>query len=185
MKECQQTKGQSIYEHGISVWEYMDDLLEHLWSEAPPEKEWRIPTWLYQYKWKILEQLLPTHVIEQYCVFHDCGKIFCKTVDENGKMHFPDHAKVSYDTWMDIDGNEQIGRLILMDMDIHKIKDIDIDSFIKNPEAITLLLSGLSEIHSNAEMFGGINSDSFKIKWKQIDKRGKAICRKLFGDISQ
>jgi hypothetical protein len=34
-------------------------------------------------------------------------------------------------------------------------------------------------------MFGGkegIESISFKIKWKQIDKRGKAICLKLFGE---
>jgi hypothetical protein len=33
----------------------------------------------------------------------------------------------------------------------------------------------LCEIHANADMFGGINSTSFKIKFKQINKRGKAI----------
>jgi hypothetical protein len=183
MRNCEQSKGQNIYEHGLSVWEYMEDLMEHLWNETPLEKEWKIPEWIYKYKWNILENLLPAHIIEQYCVFHDCGKPFCKVVDENGKPHFPNHAQISHDIWMDMDGNEQIGKLILMDMAIHTIKDYDIDSFIKNPEAITLILSGLSEIHSNARMFGGIQSDSFKIKWKQIDKRGKAICKKLFGDI--
>ena len=44
---------------------------------------------------------------------------------------------------------------------------------------MSLLLAGLAEIHSNAEMFGGLDSVSFKIKWKQINKRGKAICKLL------
>jgi hypothetical protein len=62
------------------------------------------------------------------------------------------------------------------------MKAVEIDEFIKHPEAITLLLAGLAEVHSNAKMFGGIDSESFKIKWSQINKRGKAICRKLFGE---
>lgn len=41
--------------------------------------------------------------------------------------------------------------------------------------AKTNLIAGLSEIHANASMFGGIDSTSFKIKWKQISKRGKKI----------
>ena len=56
-----------------------------------------------------------------------------------------------------------------------------VPEFAKMPEAISLLLVALSEIHANAEMFGGIESTSFKIKWKQIDKRGNAICKLLFG----
>lgn len=30
----------------------------------------------------------------------------------------------------------------------------------------------------------GLNSTSFKIKWKQIDRRGRPICRLLFGEKS-
>jgi hypothetical protein len=67
-----------------------------------------------------------------------------------------------------------------MDMMIHTMKSGDNDEFIKHPEAITLLLAGLAEVHSNAKMFGGTDSTSFKIKWNQINKRGKAICQKLF-----
>ena len=47
-------------------------------------------------------------------------------------------------------------------------------------DACTLLLAALAEIHSNAKMFGGIDSTSFKMKWKQLDRRGKQICKKLF-----
>jgi hypothetical protein len=67
-----------------------------------------------------------------------------------------------------------------MDMMIHTMKSEDINSFIEFPEAITLLIVGLAEIHANAELFGGIESTSFKIKWKQISKKGKSICQKLF-----
>jgi len=62
-----------------------------------------------------------------------------------------------------------------MDMDIHTIKADGVEEFASRPEAISLLLTGLSEVHSNASMFGGIESTSFKIKFKQLEKRGKKI----------
>ena len=62
-----------------------------------------------------------------------------------------------------------------MDMDIHLLKADGIEEFASRPEAATLLLTSLAEIHSNAAMFGGIDSTSFKIKWKHINKRGKKI----------
>jgi hypothetical protein len=47
-------------------------------------------------------------------------------------------------------------------------------------DAITLLIAALAEVHSNASLFGGIESTSFKIKWKTIDKRGRQICKRYF-----
>lgn len=84
--------------------------------------------------------------------------------------------------WLSAGGDPQAARLMGMDMDIHALKADEIEEFCSRPEAITLLLTGLAEIHSNASMFGGIESTSFKIKWKQIDRRGKAICRHIFGE---
>lgn len=40
---------------------------------------------------------------------------------------------------------------------------------------MTLLVTALAELHSNAAMFGGIESTSFKIKWKKLDKLGKKL----------
>jgi len=62
---------------------------------------------------------------------------------------------------------------------IHTMKAKDIDNFINKEEAISLLFTGLCEIHANAELFGGIQSTSFKIKLKQINNRGKQIIKKL------
>lgn len=42
-----------------------------------------------------------------------------------------------------------------------------------------LIFAALSEIHSNAQMFGGIESVSFKTKAKQIDRRGAALTRAM------
>jgi len=68
-------------------------------------------------------------------------------------------------------------------MQIHLMKAKDVDEFCEDPSiALTLLVVGLCEVHSNAEMFGGINSVSFKIKWKQINKRGNAIIKKILGE---
>jgi hypothetical protein len=64
-------------------------------------------------------------------------------------------------------------------MDIHLLKSTGVDEFCKNPFAMTLLLTGLAEVHSNAQMFGGLDSTSFKIKFKSINQRGKQILNKL------
>ncbi len=115
----------------------------------------------------------------EYTKFHDVGKVFCRVVDAEGKQHFPDHAKVSEKVWLEYGGSVQVGKLIGMDMDIHQLKAVDITEFTSRPEAVSLLLAGLSEVHANSEMFHGFDSINFKIKYKQIDKRGQAIINLL------
>lgn len=181
MKNCTQTEGQSIYEHGISVKDHYFNLLLML-KENLSLPEWRLPDWFLKYREEILESLVPEDIIEQYTIFHDCGKPYCLILDKNGRRHFPNHAEKSYEIWLQAGGNLQTAKLIKMDMIIHTIKANEIDDFIKNPESITLLLAGLAEVHSNSKLFGGIESESFKIKWKQIDKRGNTITKKLFGE---
>lgn len=179
MKNCPQTDTQSIYEHGVSVRDHLFQLIHYL-ETGELQGEWRLPNWIQEYRQELLQSLCDRDTIAEYALFHDCGKPYCLTIDENGKRHFPNHAEVSYQTFRSISDNEQAAKLIRMDMMIHTLKAADIDEFIKHPEATTLLLAGLAEIHSNAKMFGGIESESFKIKWSHINKRGNAICQKLF-----
>lgn len=179
MKDCHQTSVQSVYEHGISVRDHVFQLINYLNTLSIPEG-WRLPEWLSQYRTQIIESLCPLNIIEEYTIYHDCGKPYCITTDESGRRHFPNHADVSARTWEETGGCTTVQKLISMDMVVHTMKAADIDEFIKHPEAITLLLTALAEVHSNAKMFGGIESDSFKIKWNQINKRGKMICQKLW-----
>jgi hypothetical protein len=65
-------------------------------------------------------------------------------------------------------------------MDIHQLKATGVEEFCKNPNAALHLLAGLAEINSNAEHGGGFESTNFKIKYKSICQRGKAICKILF-----
>jgi hypothetical protein len=181
MQQCQQTEGQSVYQHGLSVKEHIFQLIDYL-KTGEISGDWKIPDWLKDYRSQILSVLLPQDIIEEYTIHHDCGKPYCKSVDENGRTHFPNHADVSYQTWLDVGGSRAAAKLMKMDMCIHTMKACDIDEFITHPEACTLLLAGMAEVHSNAKMFGGLDSTSFKIKWNQINKRGKAICLKLFGE---
>lgn len=184
MQLCPQTETQSVYQHGCSVKEHIFDLISYL-KTGKIDEGWRLPIWMEEYREQLLSALLPEDVIEEYTIFHDCGKPYCLCIDENGKRHFPDHAEVSYRTWQSVSANQTVANLIRMDMRIHTMKAADIDEFITHPETITLLLAGLAEVHSNAKMFGGIESESFKIKWSQINKRGKVICHKLFGDKNE
>lgn len=181
MKKCPQTDTQSVYQHGISVRDHLFKLIKIL-QGGPIEDNWKLPNWLFTYRQEILNSLLPEDILEEYSIYHDCSKPYCIQYDENGKKHFPNHAELSYKKWIEVGGNKIAAKLMKMDMMIHTIKSNEIDEFIKHPEAISLLLTGLAEILSNGKMFGGYDSTSYKIKYKQIDKRGRQLLTKLYGE---
>lgn len=173
MATCEQMPGLSVLAHGKSVWSYYEDLIGHLKYNAPLKHAWRLPDWVRAPA--LIEGQLPEAVVQEYLVHHDCGKPFCRTVDEEGRQHFPDHARVSEGLWRSAGGTEQAATLMGMDMDIHLLKGEGVEAFAQRPEAATLLLAGLAEVHSNAEMFGGIESTGFKMKLKNLQRRGKRI----------
>jgi len=175
MRNCEQTKGQSVLQHGESVRNYLFDLLDHMRSGTDLKYEWKLPPWIDEHKQKILDSLPSDETLELYTTFHDCGKSYCLEIDEEGKKHFPNHAEVSYNTFISIFEDSVAAELIRRDMDIHLLKADGVEEFSKNPLALTLLIAGLAEVHSNASMFGGIESTSFKIKYKSICQRGKQI----------
>lgn len=182
MQVCQQRSGQNIWEHGQSVRDHLMDLLKFLRDPHYASRcTWRYPRWLLSHSKMLLEKLPPDHVLEKYTLWHDCGKPFCKVQDDSGKIHYPDHAKTSANLFRELyPEQEDVASLIEMDMDIHLLPADGIEEFCNRSQAIALLLTGLAELHANAELFGGIATDSFKIKWKHLDKRGTVICKCLF-----
>lgn len=179
MSACEQTKGMSVLQHGESVRDYLFDLINHLRSGAPLKYDWKLPYWVLENKDLLLSSLPDDETLELYTKFHDCGKPFCLTIDDEGKRHFPNHAKVSYDIFKAVFDNPVAAEFILHDMDIHMLKSDGVKEFAKNPYALTLLLTGLAEIHSNCQIFGGPESTSFKIKFKYISQRGKQIINQI------
>jgi len=174
MSSCSQSKGQTILQHGEAVAARYKDLI------GEQKMEWRLPDWFD------LDYLLPlcppAEIMEQYHIYHDCGKPYCVTVDDEGRQHFPDHARISAAIWRVNGGSEQIAELIQRDMDMHTIKPADAAGYDRMDLAPALLLTALSELHANAEMFGGIESTSFKIKFKALNKVGRNIINKLKGN---
>jgi hypothetical protein len=165
------------------VQKYFKEIYFHLKENKDLVSQWRLPCWFGE-KDLILSLLVDYDSICEYTEFHDIGKPFCLEIDFYGKQHFPDHANVSEYVYRRHFNQEEtvVSRLIKMDMDIHT-KDLDIEKFCNRKEAITLLLVGLCELHSNCEMFGGIESVSFKIKWKKLQSRGNKIIKKMKGSL--
>jgi len=171
-----QTDTQNVLEHGISVAKHFEKLL------TGDTSNWKLPTWFTDNKEFILNNLHSLKDIKEYQVLHDCGKPYCMTIDEHGKRHFPDHTQVSFDTFSKISDNKIVADLISKDMIFHTIKSDEVEYFVKKntiETVLTLLVTSLCELHSNASMFGGIESTSFKIKFKQLDKRGKQVLNLL------
>jgi len=181
MQQCNQTQNQTVLEHGESVQNYLFDLINHLRTDSKLNYEWKLPEWIKENKELILSSLPDDETLKLYTLLHDCGKPFCRTVDEDGKVHFPNHAEVSYEVFKQVSNNELAAELIRHDMDIHTLKADQFDDwFSKNKDlSLVLLLTSLAEVHSNANMFGGLESISFKIKLKSITQRGKQIFNEL------
>lgn len=170
MKSCEQMPGLSVLAHGEMVNDYFLDLIK-----GTGKFSWKLPDWCTQ---EFLEKIGDIHLISTYLVYHDAGKPFCRTVDSEGRQHFPNHAEVSYQV-MKGHLSPEIRELIRRDMDMHLMKPSEIRSYDRPDLIPTLLLAALSEIHANATMFGGIESTSFKIKWKALNRLGNAYLKNL------
>lgn len=184
MENCYQFERQSVAEHGRSVANYYLDLIQHIQDRRELRHEWKLPQWVFSPT--LLHRQLPFQPVITYLVMHDCGKPFCRTVDTDGRQHFPDHARVSGDVFDHVrqvssytysSDDELVSRMIREDMDVHLLKADGVEEFAQRDTAPTLLLAGLSELHSNAVMFGGLDSVGFKSKWKNLDRRGKALMK--------
>ena len=182
MESCYQFEKQSVAEHGRAVAFHYMDLIQHLEDGKPLKNEWKLPDWVRSPE--ILKRLLPFQTTITYLIYHDCGKPYCRTVDEDGKQHFPNHAKVSQEVFDSLRQNhtfskddDLVSRLIAEDMDVHLLKGAGVEEFSQRDTAATQLLAGLAELTSNAKMFGGLDSVGFKSKWKNLDRRGRAIVK--------
>lgn len=173
MSQCEQTPGQTILQHGQSVHKYYCDLYQHITGGTPLRFEWRLPLWINHPV--IRAQAWTPDELRDYHVFHDCGKPFCRTIDSDGKQHFPNHAEISAQLWRQSGGDAFTALLIEQDMDIHLLRPDGYQEFARRPQAITQILTGLAEVHSNSRMFGGIGSTSFKIKAKRLFRAGQTI----------
>lgn len=173
MASCQQSQHQSILQHGEAVSSKFKDLI-HGRTEG-----FKLPTWFIEHSEFLKSRLPSLELLETYHIYHDCGKPYCRTVDEDGRQHFPDHARVSAAIWRSLGGDPLIARFIEHDMDMHLMKPADAASYPNLDLAPTLLLTALAELHANADMFGGIESTSFKIKWKCLSKIGNTITQRL------
>jgi hypothetical protein len=174
MRTCYQHAHQNMLEHGLAVEAAFLSLVDSLAKGVAPDG-FRVSEWLVA-GWSVFEnKLLHRDVISRYQRYHDCGKPRCRTIDENGRQHFPGHAIHSEAVWLEAGGDAAAGRLIGLDMVVHEMFAAEILSFALIPESATLWLTALSEIHANAVLFGGMDTVSFKSKWKHIDRRGKAL----------
>lgn len=112
----------------------------------------------------------------KYQILHDCGKPLCREVDEDNRVHYPEHAKISYEQIKRLFPEEiDLQYLVLHDMDFHTLKPNELKELAESKYGFSLYLTAWAELLANAQMFNGFDSVSFKIKRKHLVK-----CMKLF-----
>lgn len=162
MSNCEQTKGLSILEHGRAVAEW--------YAKIYNREDLTIFTGLETEISYLIARAKKPYELKDYHVFHDCGKPYCLSIDEDGRRHFPNHAEISYNTWITAGGCDELGWYIKHDMDMHLMSVSVIEDFLTDGRYANLLLTAWAEIFANAQMFGGTDSISFKIKKKHLSR---------------
>lgn len=177
MKLTKQAKDETILQHGLAVFQHTVKIL------TGDTNNFRLPSWYAKYQSEIREKLHDYKTIKHYTIWHDISKPYVKTIDAEGKTHYPNHAQKSKEIWDELFPNRPIiGNLIGHDMDFHTFKTVEeiFTQKLTTQDICTLMIVALAELHSNARMFGGQESDSFKIKFKKLQKLGDAVCERLF-----
>lgn len=65
---------QTIFEHGVSVLKETKKIIHELKTQ---EKN-NLPDFLYKHSEMLLNNLVDYKTLYLYCIYHDCGKPFCK-----------------------------------------------------------------------------------------------------------
>lgn len=171
MKNCYQFENVNIYDHGMMVAKEYSNILTSLElgiiSEVLPEQLID----LYQ-KYNLLD----FGIMLNYHILHDLSKPLVRVIDAEGRQHFPNHAEASYEQFKLIyPYNIDEAFMIKHDMDFHTLKPSELKELSESKYGFSLYLTSWAELISNAQMFSGFDSVSFKIKRKKLMK-----CLKLF-----
>lgn len=167
MTICYQAENLNMLQHGKSVYKEYRKLIYQLNNSEGDA------TLLAVYS-LIKDSIPPPSVLKRYMVLHDCGKHLCLITDENGKRHFPNHAQNSANQFLAIFAEDRFTSILISkDMDFHLARGEQLETIWKNPLAPILYLSAWASINANAEMFGGKESDSYKIKRSRLIQSGK------------
>lgn len=158
------------------VWDYLQKIISGNWENL------KIPDWLQENHPYIISNLHNIAVLKEYSINHDCGKHLVKTIDSEGKPHYPGHEESSCNYWLEhYPDKTEVSWLILNDMFFHTCSSDELNNTkLSQKDLFSLLITALAEIHANASLFGGIDSTSFKIKYKQINRRGAQLCKKFY-----
>lgn len=171
MRTCMQFRTQNVLEHGEAVLaKYLVLLAYAADGQMPPG--WRQPKWWTpETAQRLTREQPPADLMANYLRYHDCGKPTCRTVDEEGRQHFPNHAAESARRWAQVGGHPDEVWLMANDMLLHSGSAEECEVLRGHRLAPALMFASLAEIHSNAEMFGGPETSSFKAKAKQLERR--------------
>ena len=168
MENIMQFRSQSVFMHGVSVHEHYKTILKIL--EGNEYNMFLLPDSLFSWYEKHSSSLFNITVMEKYHLYHDCGKPLCLTYDEFNKPHFYNHENISAEQYKILFPDDNIiYTLIKNDMYFHRKVENTIQ--LEKVYKINLYITAWAELISNSKMFCGFESESFKIKCKNLVKR--------------
>lgn len=152
------------FEHGLNVHRCFGELIKN--PEMTNDKKAADLICVYE----------PFPGIEHYHINHDMSKPYIVEMDDQGRMHYPNHSIQSAQMYREKFGPGIIPDLIERDMLFHTLRGNELIELWKYEHATHLYITAWAELFANAALFGGIESDSFKIKRKRLLSALKCLC---------
>lgn len=183
MRNCFQFANISMIDHGQMVSDAYKKLKKALNEAMEDNTDYLEQIGFNQDKaWLdiLLKHQYDEQLMHHYHFYHDCGKPFCREIDENNRQHFPDHANISMQIYDEHFQCKEASKMIEADMNFHSMNAQQMQQWLdcnQNEKHFlaSLYLSAWAEILANSTMFGGMDSEGFKIKRKKLMAHGKKL----------
>lgn len=180
MKNCYQFKNIDMFEHGLMVSNSYQKILkqdsvflQYMNFADSSENNFE----------KLLQLQYDSTLMRHYHLYHDCGKPYCLTIDSENKNHYPNHAEESAQIHAQYFDCKIANTLIKNDMVFHQSNASELNFWLeKNQDKkmiSSLYLTAWAEIFANSQLFGGFESEGFKIKKKKLLNHGKKVFQLL------
>ena len=180
MKSCYQFKNIDMFEHGLMVNNAYQKILkkdsvflQYMNFDDNGKSNFE----------KLLQLQYDSTLMRHYHLYHDCGKPYCLTIDEQGRSHYPNHAEISAKIHAQHFSCETANNLIKNDMIFHQSNASQLSACLKlnNDKKMlsSIYLTAWAEIFANSQLFGGFESEGFKIKKKKLISHGKKLFQLL------
>lgn len=169
--------------HGSAAWWHYGQIYRAL-RRGEFDTQW--PQWLKTHGSQLLSRQLCAPSMHDLLAYHDCGKPFVMLRDDEGALHFPEHARRSAQVWRSVGGTEQEAQMMELLSVLHTGKSEEVGALANHAFMPSLLLAAYAHWCAEAKSsYGGLDSERARRKLKGLNLRAELLLSRGLSNTEQ